>query len=279
MPLVTYPNVLEASRGLLIDVCSRLSSLRTNYVIAGGWVPYLRCIHPTLRHPGTKDVDVLLNDQRTSAEDGVAALLSAGYLPSAKHPFQLLRPLKVRESDGEHDLIFNVDLMHPSEAAKDSEMFSDIMELDIFENYDPAKKLGIKSIIFPSSAIVFEQGLWNDFPLRAIYPLGGESDLNIPLMDEIGLVLSKCESATRKKRERDSFDIYFTLTATNGDQISRRIREFGARFPQVQKQLNILREFIERDHGAIFNLNTSQYVPPSYPTTNFAAAIKALLFD
>jgi hypothetical protein len=255
-----YPNVLDASRGLLLDVCERLSSLHTNYVIVGGWAPYLRTTHETLHHPGTKDVDVLSNDDRKLLQDAVRALLSAGYLLSAKHPFQLLRTLNVKKGNEHQEFVFNVDLMHPSEAAAQPDMFADILELNIAENYDP-KKVLVKSIVFPSSSIIFEERMWDDFKLAATSLKGNDSNADIPLLNEVGSILSKCESATKKKRERDAYDIYFILTADNGADIADKLRLLSRRFPQVRAQLNFLRDFLLKDKGVQFQSNVMRYIP------------------
>ena len=47
-PIHSYKSVVEGSQGLLIDVCSHLTKPNSNYVIVGGWVPYLRAAHSTL---------------------------------------------------------------------------------------------------------------------------------------------------------------------------------------------------------------------------------------
>ncbi len=255
----SYPNVLAASRGLLLDVCERLTALRTNYVIVGGWVPYLRANHETLRHPGTKDVDVLLNDDKELLQLSVRALLDAGYLLSAKHPFQLLRTLTIKGDDGEQEFVFNVDLMHPSEGAAKPDMFADILELNIAENYDP-QKIAIKSIVFPSSLIVFEEKMWSDFALQATFPQGGDGKANIPLLDEVGLVLSKCESVSKKKRERDAYDIYYVLTAQNGAAVAAALRALSEQFPQVETQLGLLNNCLSKDGGKEFHINAMKYI-------------------
>jgi hypothetical protein len=251
----SYPNVLEASRAMLLDVCERLSELRSKYVIVGGWVPFLRTKHESLRHPGTKDVDVLLNDDAVSAKAAVEALMKADYLPSAKHPFQLLHVLKIEDQE----MVFNADLMHPAESSTAPEMFADILELHIRENYDP-KKVKMKSIAFPSSLIVFEQTLWSDFLFKATRPSGVVSEIAVPLLDEVGLVLSKCDSVRHEKRRRDAFDIYFVLTGSNGDDVGLRLRRLGRTFPQVQQQLDLLRAYLGNAKNS-FDRNVSLFAP------------------
>jgi hypothetical protein len=76
-------------------------------------------------------------------------MLKNGFILSAKHKFQLLRTLRVAS----REIVFNVDLMHPLEASANSEMFQDILELEIRSDYDENRPK-VKSICFPSSATV-----------------------------------------------------------------------------------------------------------------------------
>ena len=48
-----------------------------------------------IRHPGTRDVDVLFNDDRESIRNAVELFLASGFVLSAKHEFQLLKTLSV----------------------------------------------------------------------------------------------------------------------------------------------------------------------------------------
>ncbi len=114
---------LEAARlGLLGESVDIVASLSIQYVVVGGWAPYLRNSSP-IAHPGTYDVDVLFLKGRTPGylADVVKAFICGGYLPSAKHRFQLLRELRV----GATSLVFNVDLLHPSESEHPSVEFVD----------------------------------------------------------------------------------------------------------------------------------------------------------
>ena len=46
---------MEATRGLLIDACRTLAEADVEFVVAGGWVPYLRGQNNSIQHPGTRD--------------------------------------------------------------------------------------------------------------------------------------------------------------------------------------------------------------------------------
>ncbi len=273
-----YENVLDACRGLLVDVCVHLNAIKTNYVIAGGWVPYLRSVHPRFQHQGTKDVDVLLDDDRELLKPAVHALLNAGYLLSAKHSFQLLRILNVRDIDGGqvHELAFNVDLMHPAKARQTPEMFADIMEININQAYDPGK-VHVQSIVFPSSKIIFDERMWEEVELAATSPAGESNTSNVPLLTPAAFILSKCDSVRNKKRERDAFDIYFVLTGQRGEETIRALRSFAEQFPQVDRQLGLLHAFL-RERAGVFDENVARYTNDWMPRESPARVVRVALF-
>jgi hypothetical protein len=146
-----FSTLNEAARALLVETCALLNERDVDYVIAGGWVPMLRGDAPNIQHPGTRDVDVLFNDNRQAIRNAVQIMLQNGFVLSAKHEFQLLRTLRVAS----REFVFNVDLMHPLEASANCEMFEDILDLGISSDYDENRPK-VKSICFPSSAIIFE---------------------------------------------------------------------------------------------------------------------------
>ena len=103
-----FPDLNDACKGLLVTTAEVLNTSGLRYVVAGGWVPILaEPEHPSLVHPGTRDVDVLMTDDPAAVEAAAKALLAARFRPSAKHEFQLLRDATV----GARDFVFNIDLM------------------------------------------------------------------------------------------------------------------------------------------------------------------------
>ena len=89
------------------------------------------------------------------------------------------------------------------------------MDLGIRSDYDETKPK-VKSICFPSSAIIFEQNLWSKVKVAAIDSNGKHIESDVPLMDESALILSKTESVKQNKRMRDAFDIHFLLSSPEG---------------------------------------------------------------
>lgn len=249
-----FQHKMEAIKAVLLETCQVLSTAQVQFVVAGGWVPYLREGNQSLRHPGTNDVDILFNDDRKPIRGAVEALLGAGYLPSAKHPFQLLKELPVAHER----FVFNVDLMHPIEGGAEPDMFQDIIDLGIRADYDSLETHVVKSICFPSSRIVFDEKLWSLVTVSGTSAAGGATSVGVPLVDEAGLILSKCASVSKEKRDRDSFDIYFLLSGARGATIASRLLSLADRFPQVEDQLSKLRAYLQKT-PAEFDARVSRF--------------------
>lgn len=231
-------NVLDASKALLVEVAHMLNGMNVTYVIVGGWSPYLRNA-TEIPHPGTRDVDVLFSD--ADAKEGIREVVKAfveqGFVVSAKHDFQLLKPIVV---DGQ-ELMFNVDLLHPSETVENPEKMVDHLNLHVLENeFGPLKS--VKSIVLPSSRILFETELHSVLDVSC--PLT-ERVVPVPLISEAGCVLSKCESVTLEKRHRDSFDIYLSIVSRGSERIAQDIHPFG-RLDGIQRLIAALGSFIEQ---------------------------------
>lgn len=74
-----YSSLDEAARALLVETCMLLNDEGVEYVIAGGWVPFLRGgAENGLRHPGTRDVDALFNDDRQTIRTAAELMLKRG---------------------------------------------------------------------------------------------------------------------------------------------------------------------------------------------------------
>lgn len=236
-----FTGLNDACKGLLLSVAEILNRTDLKYAVAGGWVPLLiEPAHPTLVHPGTRDVDVLMIDELDAVKHAAMALMDASFRPSAKHEFQLLRDADV----GARTFVFNVDLMHPSEAARTPEMFSDIFDLGVSDDYDPRGSRYAKSIAFRSAAIVYEQNLFTRVSVAGTDLDGQACVREIPILSGPAFLLSKCESVSIPKRTRDAFDIYYMLSGHSGSRHAADLQRLAGNFPQVEEQLEKLRNFL-----------------------------------
>lgn len=252
---MSFIDLNDACRGLLLSCVAILNTSGLRYVVAGGWVPLLlEPRHPTLVHPGTRDVDVLMIDELQAVQSAAEALLANRFRPSAKHEFQLLRDAAV----GSRDFVFNVDLMHPYEAGDSPQMFSDIFDLGVNDAYDPRGSRHAKSIAFRSAEIVYQERLFTQVTVNGVDLDSQACQHIVPLLSAPAFLLSKCESASIPKRTRDAFDIYYLLSGSLGARHSAELRSLAARFPQVASQVDLLRKFL-RDEPGRFVRNVAQH--------------------
>jgi hypothetical protein len=202
-----HADLVEAALALLGETAWLLNEVAQPYIVVGGWSPFLRNCRP-LPHPGTRDVDVLF---KAGAEKGalkvvVDHFLAAGFLVSAKHPFQLLRVLRVRGTE----FVFNVDLLHPGESAVKPEMFVDHLELPVPLSKYRDDSFTIKSIVIPGAEFLFD-GHFETYDLKVAMPAGASQMVPVPLMTEIGVLTTKADSSSAQKRPRDSLDIFLAI--------------------------------------------------------------------
>lgn len=269
--------VLDASKALLVEVAEILNKEQCAYVIVGGWSPYLRN-STKYRHPGTKDVDVLFSDAhaRGGIRKVVEMFLSRGFLVSAKHDFQLLKPIEVEG----RELAFNVDLLHPSETIANPELLVDHLNLNICED-DLGQDKAVRSVVLPSSRILFESGMSSLY--EVVCPITGNKE-SIQLISEAGCVLSKCKSVHLEKRKRDSFDIFVALESSTPELFAAALRPY-AHIEGVKDMLGSLREFLSvqvhpRNPYLEFDLRVRKYAKDMCrevsPATTVLAALDAV---
>lgn len=252
---VVFPNLRVAQEALLADAVDIANQSGQAFVVVGGWSPLLLNTG-TITHPGTRDVDLLLEGGASPGDlrDLIGRFLARGYVPSAKHPFQLIRTLQV----GERRLAFNVDLMHPLERTEGDllpELFVDHMDLDVFLSPGAAETLWAKSIGTPSSQLIFTHALFESFPFTARRPDGEVSSVTIPLLDEVGLIVSKSVSVWKAKRDRDALDIFLAVHQARDLETTRKgTSQLMAASEEAADLLRVLTRSLEND-GRIFDAN------------------------
>lgn len=255
-------SVLEGCRELLVEVVAGLDQASiNNYIIIGGWCPYLRNAS-AVHHPGTYDVDVLFQEgnRNGALASAIATLLERGFAPSAKHPFQLLTEKKVNGNR----LIYNVDLLHPRMSETDKGMFVDHLELDIPLD-DEERRLKIQgSVVLPNSEILFKKGLFSRFTMGSIH---------FNLVDFTGMFITKMDSCQKQKRERDALDLYIAVKSA---QVSfETLTTLRAADERVRKSLDSLLAYLD-SKGEEFDNNVALFAKVSEsPASVLAAAMRA----
>jgi hypothetical protein len=242
----------EGAEELLIETVSALSVAgESDYIVIGGWCPYLRNT-TDIKHPGTLDVDILFKHghKEGTLKRSIEALLQNGFVPSAKHPFQLLLQKQV----GNQRLIYNVDLLHPRMDDIDKNMFVDQLDLDVPIDEDERRVKKMKSIVQPSSVVLFDENLFSPYKL---------SGLEFNLVDFTGMFITKMDSCQKQKRERDSFDIYIGFKS---ELVSfQKLKSIVSKNERIDKSLNQFIDFL-RTRSEEFDKNVAESMQPTDPS-------------
>lgn len=248
--------IIEGSFSLLKETIHILEKAKVEYIIIGGWSPFLLNSNKLFSHPGTKDVDILFKDgaDKYELKNIIQDFLKKDFLLSAKHDFQLLKEIRVK---GE-SFIYNIDLLHPSESIANPDLFVDHLEFDIPISKYQSLNFMQKSIVLPESNILF-----NGHAERVYVD---EIDCYITLMNEIGCLITKSSSVKVKKRPRDAYDIFLAINNCRNYKamVSEIIKLKKNNQPAFNTLYGIREEF---DKGNIHN-NISKFCDIEYHKIN-----------
>ncbi|AUH70813.2 hypothetical protein CAB17_01165 [Legionella sainthelensi] len=212
----------------------------------GGWCPVLRNTSK-IKHPGTLDVDILFKESYKSGylQNVIKSFINTGFMPSAKHPFQLLKP---KEINGER-IIYNVDILHPNmtEYSDQIGMFVDHLELDVPLNNSEKELKKMMSIVLPNSEILFREGLFDEF---------SRSGEVFKLVSFLGMFITKMDSCQKQKRERDSFDIYLAFLSDGIDV--NKIEAIALGDGRIKESLESFKKHLNNDSDT-FDKNVQHF--------------------
>lgn len=257
MEEIIFDNPEDAARSLLVDATRLAQNAGQDFAVVGGWSPFLRNAN-AFTHPGTKDVDLLFKGatKTEGIKNVIRIFLEAKYLVSAKHGFQLLKQIKV----GDQEFVFNVDLLHPSESTPKGNMMVDQIDLDIPENRRRICSCKIKSIALPYSDFVFPEFIVQHEVTATDLRNGQEVKRTVPLVDEVGVFITKIESVGNPKRPRDAFDIFLALTQPqNSSKLITNLRNLRTKYEGIDELVRKFEEFIEKKES--FTQNVKKFAP------------------
>ncbi|HAT7071634.1 TPA: hypothetical protein JAN90_02345 [Legionella pneumophila] len=237
----------DGARALLKDTANTLSSFPDlEYMVIGGWCPVLRNTS-RIKHPGTLDVDILFRESYKSGclKDVMKSFIDRGFMPSAKHSFQLLRPQMI---DGMR-YIYNIDFLHPRMTENPDEIrgFVKHLELDVPLNNSEKELKKMMSIVLPNSEILFRESLFDEF---------SQSGEVFKLVSFLGMFITKMDSCQRSKRERDSFDIYLAFLSDGIDV--NKIETMAEGDGRIKDSLEIFKTHL-KEHSEIFDKNVQHF--------------------
>lgn len=218
----------KGARFLLHEASSILAETGLTFAIVGGWTPFLLC-PGSIPHPGTFDVDVLLQDcsSRESIRDAAAVFESYGYLLGAKNFFQLHRLISIRGTVR----IFHVDFLHRLYAPDQEDLTIDWG--------------GLMSIAGPGSDLVFNANEKRNRLVELVTKAETPTRKQLTFPTEAAFIAMKARSMTSSKRIRDPFDIFLTIRQSEDRHALQNecIRLFNTQ-PVFKKSWEVLSENI-----------------------------------
>ena len=128
------------------------------------------------------------------------------------------------------------------------------------------------SIAVPEASVIFN-GLLVEFEVAGTLPSGEKISAPIPLMNELGLVVTKSKSFTHEKRPRDLFDIYLSIKQARDPaemiESARQLRSYDA---GAFHCITGLRDSLIESPG--LEKNIRKYLPTHEPSDDLLAPIR-----
>lgn len=245
--------ILDGATCLLGECCEILNYSEVEYIIVGGWSPFLLNSEGYL-HPGTKDVDILFKKglESNQLEDVINEFLDNGFIQSAKHPFQLLKTIDIKD----YKFIYNVDLLHPDDQEKKSDLFVDHIDFPIKESEIINVNYKGKTIRLPKSDLFFS-GFYDEFSQDFCLLNGETKNIKFNLLNESGLILSKLKSVFNEKRTRDAYDIYLALEYSRDYELNiKKLKNIISQNISVKQSFE---NFLDEKHHLMLDENINNW--------------------
>jgi len=203
---------VDACLSVLVELMTVLGEFRDHIVLTGGWIPYFLVEERGHEHVGSLDIDIALNFQEIS-DDSYQTILQAlkdqGY-KQGEQPFIFLRTIAA--SDG-RNVTVEVDLLageyggtgrsHRTQPVQDVRARKARGCDLVFDHFRPLK-------------------------VSANMPDGARNEVNIKIAGIIPFLVMKGMALWERYKEKDAYDIYFTLLHYPGgiDELVKTFRPF-----------------------------------------------------
>jgi hypothetical protein len=183
-------NQTEVSKGALVELALALELYRNEFVLAGGWAPYL-LTQGYIEHCGSVDIDLVLRPSIMVRYESIRDLItSLGYEPT-ENPFRFERELKALNGT---PFPLHLDLLTEPEAKRHVKELLEVQE-------------DLQAVFIPGCSIVFTFNYTEK--LKGTLPSGGKGSADIRTSDIVGTLTMKGLALGRpRKLEKDSYDIY-----------------------------------------------------------------------
>jgi hypothetical protein len=203
---------VEACLSVLLELMTVLGEFRDHIVLTGGWIPYFLVEERGHEHVGSLDIDIALDFKEISDDSYQTiqqALKERGYR-QGEHPFIFYRTITA--SDG-RNITVEVDLLageyggtarsHRTQSVQD-----------------------VRARKARGCDLVFEH--YRSLKISANMPDGARNEVNIKIADIIPFLVMKGMALWERYKEKDAYDIYFTLLHYPGgiDELVKIIKPF-----------------------------------------------------
>ena len=186
---------VDTCLSVIVEVMTILGSYRDRIVLIGGWVPYFILDKQGKDHIGSIDIDLALDFQKISDESyrSILQLLKKrGYI-QGNQPFIFNRNIK-NENGASYSI--EIDLLSGEYGGTDkSHRTQKVQDIN-------ARKARGCDLAFKYNISVL---------LKSIMPDGSENEVNIKVASIIPFLVMKGMALWQRMKEKDAYDIYFTI--------------------------------------------------------------------
>jgi len=187
---------VNACLSVLVELMTILGEYRDSIVLVGGWIPYFLLENSRKEHVGSLDIDIALDFQKISNSSYrtiLQMLKNKGYQKGDQQPFIYYRTIKNEEG---RDVTIEIDLL-----AGEYGGTSKNHRTQLIQDVRARKVRGCD--------LVFEQ--YRSLRISATMPDGSINEVTVKVADIIPFLVMKGMSIWERYKEKDAYDIYFTI--------------------------------------------------------------------
>lgn len=203
---------VEACLSVLVELMTVLGEYRDHIVLTGGWIPYFLLEKRGHEHVGSLDIDIAIDFQEIS-DDSYQTILNAledrGY-KRGDQPFIFYRTVAARDG---RNVTVEIDLLAGEYGGTGRSHRTQPVQ-----NVKARKARGCD--------LVFDH--FRPLKVGAIIPDGASIEINIKIANIIPFLVMKGMALWERYKEKDAYDIYFTLLHYPGgiDELVKIFRPF-----------------------------------------------------
>lgn len=187
---------VNACLSVLVELMTILGEYRNFIVLVGGWIPYFLLENSRNEHVGSLDIDIAFDFQNISSS-GYRTILqilkNKGYQNEAQQPFIYYRTIRNEEG---RDVTIEIDLLAGEYGGTGKKHRTQLIQ-------------DVRARKVRGCDLVFEQ--YRSLKISATMPDGSINEVIVKIADIIPFLVMKGMSIWERYKEKDAYDIYFTI--------------------------------------------------------------------